>query len=387
MTQFDRLLQLLEDELLYPPNPYAEISSKTQVELLDGQTAFRSGVVYIVTAKQAAALLKAPPAADEGSFLFVANASAPVVQHTPLQKQVTCVELSSSLGHVFNLINGFLRDLAAADEQQISTFEQFLDAVLERRFSSESAVREHAAGFFPGLKAFYRIVLVHFTPECSAEHVQQLKDALEALLPGLYLHPYHRDLAGFYLHEERQISLPLSQSDQEKLQALMDEYHAELSISNATRHYDMLRTMFLLCSRVMTLGHVLHLPDVGSVYHVERFSMYNVIDLAVQRFIEVHGHTDVIYLIHPAVVQLTRYDHEHNSRLRDTLYYYLLNDSHLVRTAKALYMHRNTVINKINKVVELTGVDLTDGGLCQRLAFSCQMIQYYEQIMGLTMHL
>lgn len=387
MTQFDRLLQLLEDELLYPPNPYAEISAKTQVELLDGQTTFRSGVVYIVTAKQAAALLKAPPAADEGSFLFVTNASAPVVQNTPLQKQVTCVELSGSLGHVFNLVNSFLRDLAAADEQQISTFEQFLDAVLERRFSSESAVREHAAGFFPMLKAFYRIVLVHFTSECSAEHVQQLKDALEALLPGLYLHPYHRDLAGFCLHEERQISLPLSQSGLEQLQALMDEYHAELSISNATRHYDMLRTMFLLCSRVMTLGHALHLPDVGSVYHVERFSMYNVIDLAVQRFIEVHGHTDVIYLIHPAVVQLTRYDHEHNSRLRDTLYYYLLNDSHLVRTAKALYMHRNTVINKINKVVELTGVDLTDGGLCQRLAFSCQMIQYYEQIMGLTMHL
>lgn len=387
MTQFDRLLQLLEDELLYPPNPYAEISAKTQVELLDGQTTFRSGVVYIVTAKQAAALLKAPPAAEEGSFLFVTHASTPIMQNTPLQKQVTCVELSSSLGHVFNLINGFLRDLAAADEQQISTFEQFLDAALDRRFSSESAVREHAAGFFPGLKAFYRIVLVHFTSECSAEHVQQLKDALEALLPGLYLHPYHRDLAGFYLHEERRINLPLSQSGLEQLQALMDEYHAELSISNATRHYDMLRTMFLLCSRVMTLGHALHLPDVGSVYHVERFSMYNVIDLAVQRFIEVHGHTDVIYLIHPAVVQLTRYDHEHNSRLRDTLYYYLLNDSHLVRTAKALYMHRNTVINKINKVVELTGVDLTDGGLCQRLAFSCQMIQYYEQIMGLTMHL
>lgn len=387
MTQFDRLLQLLEDELLYSPNPYAEISAKTQLELLDGQTTFRSGVVYIVTAKQAAALLKAPPAAEEGSFLFVTHASKPIMQNTPLQKQVTCVELSSSLGHVFNLVSGFLRDLAAEDDRQINTFEQFLDAVMDRRFSSEAVIREYAAGFFPGLKVFYRIVLVRFTLECSAERAQQLKDALQALLPGLYLHPYHHELAGFYLHEERMISFPADPGDLKKLQALMDEYHAELSVSNATRHYDMVRTMFLLCSRVMTMGHALQLPDVGSVYCVERFSMYNVIDLAVQRFIEVHGHTDVIYLIHPAVVQLTRYDREHNSRLRDTLYYYLLSDSHLVRTAKALYMHRNTVINKINKVVELTGVDLTDGGLCQRLAFSCQMIQYYEQIMGLTMHL
>ena len=51
------------------------------------------------------------------------------------------------------------------------------------------------------------------------------------------------------------------------------------------------------------------------------------------------------------------------------------------------YMHRNTVINKLNKIVELTGVDLTDGGLCQRLTFSCQMIQYYERVMGMNMNL
>ena len=73
--------------------------------------------------------------------------------------------------------------------------------------------------------------------------------------------------------------------------------------------------------------------------------------------------------------------------LRDTLFSYLLNDSHLARTARALYMHRNTVINKLNKIVELTGIDLTDGGLCQRLTFSCQMIQYYERVMGMNMNL
>ena len=47
MTQFDRLLQLLEDELLYPPNPYAEISAKTQLELLDGQIPENNGTFAV----------------------------------------------------------------------------------------------------------------------------------------------------------------------------------------------------------------------------------------------------------------------------------------------------------------------------------------------------
>lgn len=196
---------------------------------------------------------------------------------------------------------------------------------------------------------------------------------------------YHQELVGFYFHEDRLLTPPISDELNTALQNLMNEHHAEMSVGNATRHYDMVRTQIMLCSRIMTLGHALHLQDVGYIFNYERFSMYNVIDLAVQRYVEVYGHTDVIYLIHPAVVLLTRYDRTHNGVLRDTLYYYLLNDRNLVRTAKAVFMHRNTVVNKINKIVELTGVDLTDGGLCQRLIFSCQLIQYYERVMDMTL--
>lgn len=388
MTQLDKLLQPLEGELLYSPRQYAELSAQTRIELLDGQEVFHSGVLYIGTAKQAAALLKAPPTVEPGCFLLVTQTAAPVVQSTPLQRQMTCVELRGSLSHVFNYVSGFLHDLADADRQPTSSFEEFLSAVIDRRYISEAAIRDQAAAFFPELKTFYRVAVVRFEPEYSrADNKEQLKSSLEALIPGLHLHPYRHDLVGLYLHEERQLKSPIREDANQQVQSLMDKHHAEFALSNATRHYDMVRTQFILCSRIMTLGHALNLPDVGSVYHFERFSMYNVIDLAVQRFVEVHGHTDVIYLIHPAVVLLTRYDREHNSMLRDTLFFYLLNDSHLARTAQALYMHRNTVINKLNKIVELTGVDLTDGGLCQRLTFSCQMIQYYERVMGMNMNL
>lgn len=89
MTQLDKLLQPLEGELLYSPRQYAELSAQTRIELLDGQEVFHSGVLYIGTAKQAAALLKAPPTVEPGCFLLVTQTAAPVVQSTPLQRQMT----------------------------------------------------------------------------------------------------------------------------------------------------------------------------------------------------------------------------------------------------------------------------------------------------------
>ena len=115
--------------------------------------------------------------------------------------------------------------------------------------------------------------------------------------------------------------------------------------------------------------------------------MYHVGDLAAQQFIKSFGHSDIIYLINPAIVELARYDKAHNAGLRDTLFYYPVNDRNLQRTAQVMFMHRNTVVNRIHKIIELTGLDLSDGELCQRLIFSCQMVRYYEDVLHLKLNL
>ena len=97
-------------------------------------------------------------------------------------------------------------------------------------------------------------------------------------------------------------------------------------------------------------------------------------------FNEIAGHDGIVYLAHPAVVALTRYDRNHNDNLRDVLYFYLINDRSITNTASALYMHRNTVLNKVRKINQILGLDLDDRHLRQRLLFSCQLIHYFEDI-------
>ena len=50
-------------------------------------------------------------------------------------------------------------------------------------------------------------------------------------------------------------------------------------------------------------------------------------------------------------------------------------------------MHRNTVLNKINKITSMLDLDLEDPNLRQKLILSCQVILYIECAMNRSLNL
>lgn len=52
-----------------------------------------------------------------------------------------------------------------------------------------------------------------------------------------------------------------------------------------------------------------------------------------------------------------------------------------------MFMHRNTVLNKLNKINEIIDDDLDNYAVRFRLTFSFMIIKYYEQVKGLTLNL
>ena len=47
--------------------------------------------------------------------------------------------------------------------------------------------------------------------------------------------------------------------------------------------------------------------------------------------------------------------------------------------AKALFIHRNTMLNKIHKIEEIIDSSLDDPKLRERLLFSCRVIEYMSR--------
>ncbi|MDF2908429.1 MAG: hypothetical protein K0R34_3750 [Herbinix sp.] len=56
-------------------------------------------------------------------------------------------------------------------------------------------------------------------------------------------------------------------------------------------------------------------------------------------------------------------------------------------TAQALYMHRNTVQNKINKISEIITIPLDNGYVQQRMIISYYIMKYYEIYMNSALKL
>jgi len=66
--------------------------------------------------------------------------------------------------------------------------------------------------------------------------------------------------------------------------------------------------------------------------------------------------------VHPALWTLKEYDKDKNNELIDTLEKYLSCNLNAVKTAEELYVHYKTVLYRLNRIRELTNLDIEDRG-------------------------
>lgn len=86
----------------------------------------------------------------------------------------------------------------------------------------------------------------------------------------------------------------------------------------------------------------------------------------------------VHFLYRPELDILHAYDQEHSSMLEKTLRCYLLNERALLRTAELLDIHRTTLLYRIRRIEELTGLQLDDDNTRFDLLLSFRLMDMAE---------
>ena len=81
-------------------------------------------------------------------------------------------------------------------------------------------------------------------------------------------------------------------------------------------------------------------------------------------------------LLHPALKMLMKYDENHKTELYKTLYEYLCLERNVVATAKRLFIHRNTMLYRLQRLEALLNLDLNDINVRMYL-----MLSYHIDIM------
>lgn len=290
------------------------------------------------------------------------------------------------LGGLAALLSEMLRRRLFCNEQErigssSKQFQRCWEDIMERRLGSSQEIRSTLNQLPYPVEQFVCVAVISFRDESRSVPYNYLITRLREIFPGTNVAFYRKDIVLLPSFAQRTFRPRLPAEEERRLTELLEHYDGALMFGNGTRSLEALPSIFSLTRRTLMLTQKMFQDKKGRVLYYEDNCIYSVIDLAVQRYLESDGNRDVIYMTHPAIVQLTRYDRENGTQLRDVLYYYLLHDRNIAKTAAMTYMHRNTVLNKINKAVAITGVDLEDVQLRQRLIFSCQFIKYYESIL------
>lgn len=93
--------------------------------------------------------------------------------------------------------------------------------------------------------------------------------------------------------------------------------------------------------------------ETGTIYHCKDYVLNYCLQKTAATLSKHH-------LIHPAVLKLARYDQENNTHLLSTLHTFLLHQSSYSKTAEILYIHKNSLRNRIDRIKEIADLDFSD---------------------------
>lgn len=99
-------------------------------------------------------------------------------------------------------------------------------------------------------------------------------------------------------------------------------------------------------------------------------------DLGIYRlFFHLKGTPELADLNEETIAKIAAYDQKHDSELLKTLETFFHCLGNLSRTAETLYLHRNTLIYRMERIQEITGLDLDDAEsrLCLQVALKMRM--------------
>ena len=134
---------------------------------------------------------------------------------------------------------------------------------------------------------------------------------------------------------------------------------------------DIFRDQTVTCGVSLTFFSLTDLPTaasqcqealrLGKQISPEPRSLYLFEDIAIYYFLlEMKKAMPLSMIASPYYELLKQYDQEHNSDLCETFFQFLLNGRNVNQTSAAIYMHRNTVLNKIKKASAIMNNDFHD---------------------------
>lgn len=249
--------------------------------------------------------------------------------------------------------------------------EYFISDLLNGMLTDEQKIRDRCGCFGWRLRLPYRVLTIRGASDEEMRHgggyLSQSRrcELLRSRFPEATVFLYGEQIK--FIVGTRDESTRDRLIMQEITEAL-DDNGLLAGVSQPGRNFRSLAARHRQAMKAMQMGLLLH--GSGPLFYYDRYSIYHALELC-------RTGIDLRELCHAAVLRLERFDRLNGTALMGTLHAYLASGKNASEAAAALYIHRNTLTKRLEKINDIIRVDLDDRETVFHLLFSFRVIEYY----------
>lgn len=248
--------------------------------------------------------------------------------------------------------------------------------LIELRLTDPVELEQRLKQIQLAVRRYYHVMLVAFDDQEARDSIpwNYLISQLERFFPFSNITTYHGEILLIIRKMNRGARLLFNE---EGLRKLLLSYNGYAAIGNFSEFLTSLPPIYHQARNALRLGRVMD-PE-KRIYYYEDYSMFQIAEMAAEAARQNMGSRNPVHLCHPALISLLLYDKKTGSNLTDDLYAFLIHERSVTETARALYIHRNTMLYKARRIEEIMGQSLADPLLRERLLFSYHVLDYMKR--------
>jgi|GEM_PF-1484411 len=193
--------------------------------------------------------------------------------------------------------------------------------------------------------------------------ISTLRTKINRYLHDTYINHYKSNIVLFiHIFEEQPVQAAIEQLEK----MIFSDCKYKIGVSNEFSDIENARHYYHQSCIAINMGSSTD-PE-SHVYHFSHLAL---------RYILTHAAREMPLqnVVHSGVLRLCNSDKELNTNYISTLYAYFKNNQNAVKTAKELYIHRSTLLYRLNQIKEIMGIEWDDFQEMLYIMMSIEIIQ------------
>jgi len=247
-------------------------------------------------------------------------------------------------------------------------YEELIVELIEGKNDNTALVSERVKALGVGMKKYIYVLTIdikgfdveHFSLSYMRDYLEKMINGSKALIYNEYI-----VIVASCAYENGLID-----TDIKSLREFLSEYNMRgglsrsfLNLEEIGEHYRQSLEALNIGAR-MENGEHLYAYDDYAIYHIAKVCSQSV---------------DLRLFCQPKLYALMDYDEEHNTSFTSSLDAYLKHSRNITETAKALHLHRNSMIYHLKRIEEIMGFSLADSNTLLHIELSFRFMEYDKQ--------